>query len=384
MKLLKIALTSAVRIAFVTACVSPLTALADITIGSVLSLTGPAGFLGVPEKRTLDIYVDRINAAGGVLGQKIKLITYDDGSKADQARTYATRLVEDDRVVAMVGGSATGTSMAMLPVFEETKTPFISISGGAQIIDPVRKYVFKPPQTDIMACQKVFEDMRKRNITRIAMLYGTDGFGMAMRNACLAWQERSGIKIEHEESYGPSDADVTPQLSNIRKLTSIQAVLSPGIGQGPAIVTRNFRQVGMTVPLYLSHGAATNGFIGLAGAAANGVRLPGPALLVAESLPDSDPQKKVVLEYKNVYEAAAKEPVSAFGGYAHDGLLLLVDAIRRAGSTDRDKIRDEIEKTRGFMSTVGEINMSPTDHLGITLSAFRMLEIKDGKWHLAE
>ncbi|WP_048440359.1 ABC transporter substrate-binding protein [Caenimonas sp. SL110] len=364
------------------ACAAP--AWAEIRIGSVLSVTGPAGFLGTPEKKTLEMYVEQINAKGGIKGEKIKLVVYDDGSKADQARTFATRLVEDDKVIAVVGGTSTGASLAMLPVFEEAKTPFVSLSGGVQIVDPVRKYTFKPPQTDIMACQKIFEDMKKRNITRVAMIYGTDGFAMSMRASCQKAQGDYGIKIEHEESYGPSDADVTPQLANIKKLAGIQAVLSPGIGQGPAIVTRNYRQVGLTQPLYLSHGAATNGFIELAGPAANGVRMPGPALLVANELPNSDPQKKVLIDYTRAYEAHAKEPVSAFGGYAYDGLFLLVEAMQRAGTTNRDRIRDEIEKTRNFMGTVGSITMSPTDHLGITLAAFRMIEIRDGKWKLSE
>jgi branched-chain amino acid transport system substrate-binding protein len=360
------------------------TAFAEIKIGSVLSVTGPAGFLGAPEKKTLEIYVDQINARGGVRGEKIKLIVYDDGSKADQARTFATRLVEDDKVIAVVGGSSTGTSLAMLPVFEEAKTAFVSLSGGVQIVDPIRKYTFKPPQTDIMACQKIFEDMKKRGITRVAMLYGTDGFGMSMRASCQKAQGDYGIKIEHEEGYGPNDADVTPQLANIKKIAGLQAVLSPGIGQGPAIVARNYRQLALPQPLYLSHGAATNGFIELAGDAANGVRMPGPALLVAKDLPASDPQKKVLVDYTTTYESLAKEPVSAFGGYAYDGLFLLVEAMQRGGVADRDRIRDEIEKTRNFMGTVGPITMSPTDHLGITLAAFRMLEIRDGKWRLNE
>ncbi|MCW5668686.1 MAG: ABC transporter substrate-binding protein [Hydrogenophaga sp.] len=358
---------------------------AEIKIGSVLSVTGPSGFLGTPEKKTLEMYVERINASGGIKGEKIKLVVYDDGSKSDQARTFATRLVEDDKVVAVVGGTSTGASLAMLPVFEEAKTPFISLSGGVQIVEPVRKYTFKPPQTDIMACQKIFEDMKKRGISRIAMIYGTDGFAMSMRASCQKAQGEYGVKIEHEESYGPADADVTPQLTNIKKLAGLQAVLSPGIGQGPAIVTRNYRQVGLTVPLYLSHGAATNGFIELAGNAANGVRMPGPALLVAKDLLDSDPQKKVLIDYTTAYQAYAKEPVSAFGGYAHDGLFLLLDAMQRAGTfTDKDRIRDEVEKTRNFMGTVGLITMSPTDHLGITLGAFKMLEIQGGKWKLFE
>lgn len=378
-------LNRACRIGLLTAFgLVAMTATAEVKIGSVLSVTGPAGFLGDPEKKTLEIYVDQLNERGGIRGEKVKLVLYDDGSKPDQARMLATRLVEDDKVVAVVGGSSTGTSLAMLQVFENSQTPFVSLSGGMQIVDPVRAYVFKPPQTDIMACQKIFEDLKKRGLTHIAMLYGTDSFGMSMRMSCQKAHAQYGITIMHEESYGPSDSDMTPQLTNIKRIPGLQAVLSPGIGQGPAIVTRNYRQLGLTQPLYLSHGAATNGFIDLTGPAANGVRLPGPALLVARDLPDSDPQKKVLIGYQTTYEAKAREPVSAFGGYAYDGFFILVEAMNRAGTTDRSHIRGEIEKTHNFMGTAGQINMSPSNHLGITLSAFRMLEVRNGKWTLVK
>src|SRR5580692_12600558 len=129
--------------AFGLAVCGPAIAAETVKIGSVLSITGPASFLGDPEDKTLKLYVDKINAAGGVTGRKIELVMYDDGGDANKARTFATRLVEDDKVVAMVGGSTTGTTMAMIPVFEEAKIPFISLAGAIEIIDPVRKYVFK-------------------------------------------------------------------------------------------------------------------------------------------------------------------------------------------------------------------------------------------------
>ena len=161
-------------------------------------------------------------------------------------------------------------------------------------------------------------------------------------------------------------------------------MVNPGFGQGPAIVTRNFKQLGMDVPLYQSHGVASKKFIELAGDAAEGVRLPASALLVADKLPDSDPQKAVVVGYKNAYEKETGQPVSTFGGHAYDAFKMLVAAIERAGSSDSAAIRDEIEKTSGFMGTAGEVNMSPTDHLGLDLTAFRMLEISGGDWKLVE
>jgi len=355
---------------------------AQIKIGSVLSVTGPASFLGDPEKRTLEIYVDEINAKGGVNGQKLQLVVYDDAGNADNARTFATRLVEEDKVAAMVGGSTTGSTLAMAQIFEEAKIPFISLAGAIEIIQPVRKWVFKTPHTDRMACEKIFADLKSRSLTTIAMISGTDAFGKSMRDQCVAVAPKAGIKIAIEENYGPRDSDMTPQLTNIRNKAGVQAVVNPGFGQGPAIVTRNYRQLGITLPLYQSHGVASKQFIELAGPAAEGVRLPAAALLIADKLPDNDPQKPIVQNYSHTYQAKTGQAVSTFGGHAYDGLMILVQAMQRAKSADPSKVRDEIERTKGYVGTGGIVNMSPTDHLGLDLSAFHVLEIKNGDWTL--
>jgi branched-chain amino acid transport system substrate-binding protein len=355
---------------------------AQVKVGSVLSVTGPASFLGDPEKRTLEIYVDEINAKGGVNGQKLQLIIYDDGGDANNARTFATRLIEEDKVAAMVGGTTTGATLAMIPVFEEAQIPFISLAGAIQIIEPVRKWVFKTPHTDKMACEKIFADLKQRKMTTVALISGTDAFGKSMRDQCVAVASKMGITIAHEETYGPRDSDMTPQLTNIRNKAGVQAVINPGFGQGPAIVTRNYRQLAITLPLYQSHGVASKQFIELAGAAAEGVRLPAAALLVADKLPDSDPQKPVVVSYTRTYQQKTGQTVSSFGGHAYDGLMILTQAMERAKSANKAKVRDEIEKTKGFVGTGGIVNMSATDHMGLDLTAFRMLEIKNGDWTL--
>lgn len=357
---------------------------AQIKIGSVLSVTGPASFLGDPEKKTIEMYVADINAKGGINGQQIKLFVYDDGGDPNQARTFATRLIEEDKVDALLAGSTTATTMAIIPLAEEAQVPLINFAGAVQAVHPVKKWNFKTPHTDLMACEKIFEDLKKRSLTKVALISGTDAFGKSMRDQCMMVTGKYGIEVLHEETYGPRDSDMTPQLTNIKSKQGVQAVINPGFGQGPAIVTRNYRQLGITAPLYESHGVGSKEYIQLAGPAAEGVRLPAAALLVADKLPDSDPQKKVVVEYKKTYESKTGQPVSTFGGHMYDGLMILVEAIGRAKSADKAKVRDEIEKTKGFMGTAGVVNMSPTDHLGLDLTAFRMLEIKNGDWTLAQ
>jgi branched-chain amino acid transport system substrate-binding protein len=354
-----------------------------IRIGSFLSVTGPASFLGDPEQKTLEMVVERINAEGGVLGRKLQLIAYDDSGDAEKARTFAKRLLEQDKVDAIVGGSTTGATMAAVPLVEAAQTPFVSLAGAVVIVEPVKKWVFKTPHTDRMACEKIFADMQARKLSKVALISGAGGFDKSMRGECLKVASKYGVEVVADETYGAADTDMTAQLTKIRG-SSAQAVLNAGFGQGPAVVTRNYRQVGITLPLYQSHGVASMEYVKLSGPAAEGVRLPAAALLVPDLLAANDPQKPVVTAYKKDYEGRFKSDVSTFGGHAYDGLLLVVDAMKRAGSTDKAKVRDALEATKGYVGTAGVVNMSATDHMGLDLSAFVMLEVKGGTWAIVK
>lgn len=353
-----------------------------IKIGSVLSVTGPAAFLGDPELKTLQLYVEELNKKGGVIGRPLQLVNYDDGSDAGKANGFAKRLLEDDKVDILVGGTTTGSTMSMAPLAEKSATPFISLAGAVVIIEPVKKFVFKTPHTDRMAAEKVFEDMKKRGLSKVALLSETSGFGQSGKKETEGVAAKYGVTLVASETYGPKDTDMSPQLTKIKNTPDVQAVFVFGLGQGPAIVTKNYRQLGITLPLYQSHGVASDEFLKLAGPAAEGVRLPSPAQLIPEKLAANDPQKPVVTAYEKAYKAAYKTDVSTFGGYAYDGLMLAVDAIKRANSTDKAKVRDALEATKGLVATSGTFNMSATDHMGLDLSSFRMLEVKGGEWSL--
>ncbi|MBE0473375.1 MAG: ABC transporter substrate-binding protein [Rhodoferax sp.] len=355
-----------------------------IKIGSVLSVTGPAAFLGDPELKTLQMYVESINSKGGVLGRPLQLVHYDDGSDAGKANGFAKRLINDDKVDVIVGGTTTGATMSMVPLVEKAAIPFISLAGAVVIVEPVKKWVFKTPHTDRMAAEKVFDDLKKRGLTKVALLSETSGFGQSGKKETEAVAAKHGITLVASETYGPKDTDMGPQLTKIRNTAGVQAVFVFGLGQGPAIVTKNYKQLGMTLPLYQSHGVASEEFIKLAGPAAEGVRLPAAALLIADKLAASNPQKPVVTGYKKAFNDKWKSDVSTFGGHAYDGLMLAVDAIQRAGGTDKAKVRDALEATKGFIGTGGVVNMSATDHMGLDLSAFNLLEIKNGDWSLVQ
>ena len=361
----------------------PAVAQEPIKIGAFLSATGPASFLGDPQVKTLSLFVERINADGGVLGRQLQLIHYDDQGKAEEARTFARRLISQDKVDILLAGSTTGTTMAALALVDRAGIPLINFAGAVVAVEPVQKWNFKTPETDRMAAQKIFADMKKRGLTKIGLISGTGGFGASGRTESRKVAGDHGVEIVADETYAPSDTDMSAQLTRIRNTPGVQAVLNFDFGQAPAIVTRNYAALGIELPFYQSHGVASDAFLKLAGDAANGMRLPVSPILVAKLLPDSDPQKAPSMAYGTAYEKRFGEWPSAFGGYAYDALMLAVDAIKRAGSTDKAKVRDAIEATKNFAGTTGSFNMSPQDHLGLDLdTAFRMVEVKNGAWQL--
>ncbi|PWC82889.1 ABC transporter substrate-binding protein [Azospirillum sp. TSH100] len=355
-----------------------------IKVGAIVSATGPASFLGDPEKKVLELYADRINKAGGVDGRPVQLTVYDDGGAADKAASFTKRLIESDGVDVIVGGTTTAATMAAVPLVERAGVPFISLAGAVVIVEPVKKWVFKTPHTDRMAAEKVMEDMKKRGLTKLALLSEDSGFGKSGREQTVAVAKERGIELVADETYGAKDTDVTAQLTKIKSNASAQAVLVFGLGQGPAVVTKNYRQLGIALPLYQSHGVASKEYIRLAGGAAEGVRLPAAGLVVAAQLADSDPQKKVVTEFTKVYEDSFNTEVSTFAGHAYDGLMIALDAVKRAGGTDKAKLRDAIEQTKGYVGTGGTVTMSAKDHMGLTLDAFHMVEVKQGDWALVK
>lgn len=356
----------------------------EFRLGAFFSTTGTYTFMGDPEKKALEMLVERANAQGGILGRQIRLIGYDDGSEPERAMTVAKRLIDNDRVDLIIGGSGTPTSMAVLPLMEKAEMPYVSMGGGIGIVEPVRKWTFKIPHTDRMGAEKVMADLKRRGLTRLALLSENVGFGKSGRDQVLKLAPGLGIDIVMDETYGPKDADVTPQLTRIRAADGVDALFVFGTGQGPAVVTRNIRQLGLSLPVYQSHGVASKEFLRLVGGAADGMRLPAMALAVVEQLPAADPQRPVALAFKVAFEQRWKQECTIFAGHAYDAFALVVAAIERAGSADRASIRDELERTKALVGTGGIFSMSPADHLGLDLSSFHMVEIRNGDWVLVD
>jgi len=371
------------------------------SIGAVFSVTGGASFLGEPERNTVKMIEEWINAAGGIQGHPLKVIVEDTKSDEGQAVLAVRKLLERDKVIAIIGPSTTGESMAVVPIMEKAEAPLISCAAALAIVTPKdemerilsskslemprkqNKWIFKSPQTDASAVEAIYDHMKKKGISKIAIITVTAGFGDLGRQELIRIARVYGISIVADERYGPKDSDMTAQLTKI-KGTDAQALVNWSIGPPQVIVTKNWQQLDMKIPLYQSHGFGSKRNIELAGGAAEGVLSPLGHVIWAEKVRADHPQKAVVMKYKTEYEKRFKSDVSSFGGYAYDALYLVADALK-AVEPDKAKIRDFLEtRVKNWPGASGIFNMSPQDHTGLNKDAFVMIVVKNGDWALAD
>ena len=362
--------------------IAPAMAADSIKLGAILSVTGPASNLGAPEARTLEMLVDDINARGGIIGKKVELLIKDTGSSPEKAVSFAKQLIEEEKVFAIIGPSTSGETMAIKSIVEEGKTILISCAAAEVIVNPLAKYVFKVAPKDSDAVIKIFQQMKKMNISKIGVLSSNTGFGKAGKEQLEKLAPVHGIQILISEVYDKSATDLTAEVTKL-KAKGVQAIVNWSIEPAQAIVIKNARQIGMTVSIFQSHGFANVQYAKAAGTAAEGVIFPASRIVVADVLPDKNPQKPAIMAYKKAYEAKYHEDVSTFGGHTNDALMILARALREAGS-DREKVRNSIEHMKNFIGTAGIFNFSPTDHNGLDIDAFAMLTVKDGRFVLLE
>ncbi len=361
---------------------SPVFAAAPIKIGALFAVTGPAAFLGEPERNTAQMVVEEINKAGGVKGHKIELIVYDTTGDATKAVQLANKLIKNDKVVAIIGPSTTGETMAVIPVVEKEQIPLISCSAGSKITEPVKKWVFKTAQNDALAVGRIFDQLRKQKLTKVAILTVSDGFGSSGREQLKAQAAKYGITIVFDDTYGPRDTDMTAQLTKIRN-SPAQVIICWGTNPGPAVIAKNARQLGVKTPLYMSHGVSSKKFIDLAGDSAEGIRLPSGKVLVADLLPASDNQRKSLLVFIKDYQRQFKAEGDHFGGHAWDAVMLLKNAIEHGGDSPAS-IRDQLEKTTKFHGIGGTFTYSAHDHAGLGQDAFVLVEVRNKDWAIVK
>jgi branched-chain amino acid transport system substrate-binding protein len=357
-------------------------------VGAIFSITGPGSSLGIPERDTARMIEADVNAKGGVKGpdgkmHPLKLVIYDDASDETKAVLAAKRLIDEDKVSAIVGTTLSGTSLAILETVQKAEVPLVSCAAAIKIVEPVaeRKWVFKTPQSDFLIVGVLVDYLKAKGLTKVGWLNVDYAFGQ------LGWVEfekaaqKGGITVAGNEKFGQKDVDMTAQLTRI-KATAPQAVIIWSIPPSASIATKNYADLGITAPLFQSHGVGNKTYIDLAGAASNNVMFPAGKLLVAEQLADNDPQKAVLLAYARDFEAKYG-PRNTFGGHAWDAVQIVLHAMEKTGP-DRAKIRSAIEATKSFVGISGVFDFSPTDHNGLDRRAASMIQIADGQWRLAK
>ncbi len=349
-------------------------------VGAIFAETGVNSSLGTPEKQTVDMMVKKINAKGGINGHKLEVITYDTKSDSNECALVTARLIEQDQVLAIIGPSSTGESNFIKQTILDSEIPLISCAAGATIVAAPNKWVFKTPQSDVLAVRELYKYIKSKGFTKIAILTDTGGFGKGGKAFLESEAASFGISIVTAETFDAAGTDMTAQLTNIKNTTA-QAFVCWTTSQGAAIVAKNRTDINMTMPLFCSHGVANMTFINNAGSSANGVIFPAGKLLVADQLDDADSQKAVLLKYKTDFEEEySGKTADTFGGHAYDALNMIVEALKEVGP-DKAKIRDYIEnEIKEWPGTGGMFNMSPDDHNGLTEGCFIMVEVKNGEW----
>jgi branched-chain amino acid transport system substrate-binding protein len=366
-----------------------------IKIGAFFAESGPAAFIGTPTKLVALMVVDKINKEGGIQGRPVELILADTEGQPTKAVMAFKKFVNLDKVAAVIGPTRTGTGMAVKKQVEAAKIPTVMTVGGDPVIMEGKhgkmdfgtaRFVFKTPQRSSIAVKKVLGYLKKHKLTKVGLLSASDGFGRDGARWIKRLAPKYGITIVGAEQFNPRDVDMKSQLTKLAAKNP-QAIICWTIGPAGSIVSKNHNALGLKAPLVQCHGLPGPKYIQLAGAAAEGDLMPATKLMVYESLPDSDPQKKVIAEfvdlYTNKYGYAKKYPINTHSGYAWDAMYLLANAMNKAG-TDPDKVRQALENTKGYVGVSGVYNLSPKDHNGLDEDSMVMLQVKGGKFVIAD
>jgi len=359
---------------------------ADINVGVNVSATGPAASLGIPEKNTFPLMPTTI------AGQKINYIILDDASDTTTAVKNARKFVTENKVDVIVGSTITPNSLAMIDVAAEAETPMISMAASARIVDPANpkvKWVFKTPQNDVQMSTAIVEHMTNAGVKTVAFIGFADAYGEGWFQEFSKIAEARKLKIVASERYNRADTSVTGQVLKIMS-TKPDAVLVAGSGTPAALPQKALKERGYAGKYYQTHGVANMDFLRVCGKDCEGTFLPAGPVLVADQLPDSNPIKKVALEYSTKYEAAhGKGSTSTFGAHAWDAGLLLANAVpvalkkAKPGSKEfRAALRDALEGLKNVTVSHGIVNMSAQDHLGFDQRARVMVVIENSAWKL--
>ena len=369
-------------VAAIVAVAVPAMAADPLKIGGLLETSGFIASLGNPGLEGARLAVEQVNAEGGIGGRPLELVNVNTESDETKAVTGAKRLIEQDKVLAIVGAMSSGSSFSIIDTVQRARVPLVANGASRGIVLPAdqKRWIFLVPLTDVLVQGKMLEHMKKNGITKIALLNSDVAFGTSGREQLERAAPQHGIQVVLQQTYGNSDQDMTPQLTKIRG-GDAQATVLWGTGPGLAIATKNHRQLGIKTPLYASHAANDFNYVRLAGEAATGVLVPSSKLYVAASLPAGDPQRPVIEKFVQAYEKKYGKKPATFAGNGYDAVMILAAALRKSG-TEPERIRDAIEGLRHHVGVTAVYSYSPTDHFGAHPESVVMLQIRGGAFDL--
>lgn len=361
-----------------------------IKLGAFFDLSGRAAFIGTPTRLVAEMVVDKINAEGGINGRKLELEIGDTQADPAKAVSIAKKFIYKDQVKAIIGPTLTDTGMSVKQVVHKGQVPIFMTVGGDPVIMGGERFgpfdwVFKSPQRSSIAVERLFIYLKQKGLTRVALLSAADGFGKDGAGWMKKLAPQYGIEILLEESFGTRDTDMTAQLTKAKNAAP-QALIAWTIGPAGSIIAKNKAQLGIDLPLFQCHGLPDPKYIELAGKASEGDRMPATKLMVVDELSDSDPQKPVIKEFIRLYQAQGYDrefPINTHSGYAWDAIMIVANAMKKVG-TDPVQLRAEIENTRGYVGVSGTYNITPTDHNGLGVDSMVMVQVKNGRFVLAD
>ena len=351
-------------------------------IGAVLPLTGPVSWLGGLADEGTKLKVEMINKAGGVNGHPLKLITYDSQSKPEEANMVAQRLITRDQVVAIIGDGSVPIAAPVFALGNQKKIPVFFACGYA--IDPQKEpYSFNQAHPTEFAVARPFKYFKEKGMTKVAFLMVVGSLGELGSRIGNKVAKEYGITVVSEEKFEAQATDVTPQLTKLRGLKP-DVIFSFTTGEPAAMIARNMAQVNMTIPLLVSHGNASPGFLKMVGELPTMVIVPSGKITVVDQIPDTEPAKKVLQAFNKLYMERFKAPATYYAGQSADAVALIAEALRIAKSGDPAKVRDALEGIKNFVGNNGVFSMSPKDHQGTRLEDMVNTTIKNGKWQLLQ
>jgi branched-chain amino acid transport system substrate-binding protein len=360
------------------------TAQAQIKVGIILSTTGPAASLGIPEKNTVTLYPTSIG------GQKLDFIILDDATDTTSARRHTEKLTSEDKVDVIIGSSTSPASLAMIEVAANSRTPMISLAASGRLVLPMddqKRWVFKMPYNDAISAEAIVAHMVKNGVKTMGFIGYAEAYGESWLQETNKAADKAKIKIVATERFNPKDTSVTAQVLKVMAANP-QAVLVVGAGTPAALPHATLVERGYKGRIYQTGGVINNDFLRVGGKNVEGAIIPSGPVVVVNELPDSNPAKKPGMEYKQKYEGAfGAGSTTTFGANAWDAMLVLQraapEALKKAkpGTAEfRAALRDAIEGVKSLPATHGMINMTPADHNGFDLNAPVMITVRDGKW----